>query len=54
MDANAIRKAGLQYLAYTHRDDETLIDMRERHEKEFINYREQFLPKELKNDKTDS
>jgi hypothetical protein len=48
------RANGLKYLSYLHRDDESLIDMRARHEQEFINYLEQFLPKELRNEDTDS
>jgi len=48
-----VRADGLKYLSYIHRDDELLIDMRKRHELEFINYLEQFLPKELRNEETD-
>jgi len=49
-----VRADGLKYLSYLHRDDEMLIDMRKRHEQEFINYLEQFLPKELRNEEDNS
>lgn len=54
MNKQEVKQACLQYIAQTHKDDESLISMRRRHEQEFINYLEQFLPKEMKDEKTDS